>query len=935
HSKCRGLTGALPYLVGRMSERLCGLCFHNFSNLKQHLKVSHTIQNKEEFQLLMRYGNSRTSKYLECKICGKRNLVRLDKHLQIAHNIGSAEEREPIMRQAKRAVIVKMLAELRESSPDVPMVSSLDLGVTMEHEEFVLPIGEIIEEAVSKELREEPEGLEYREEEEASSINSSSNNHLATGIHSAFQCSTPIIQRQDHDYNMSSSSDLPEHTGQLLFSTPVSGAQNSSASNQIPSTALCASMPPPSCETVMSFNLPGHLSGHSEHLTGSMSRDRMCYCEQLDSRVQQLEKKVDSLMAMQQQTPILTKAPLSVQKSEHVGKGKKGACFFEKAVEDFFKFRLGPRTGRKDRENARQCSSHAFRFCLYMAGGLPSKIVSSDLRFLNQMDKLRGWPTYLVQKGYAPSSMKNMLTNVIMFFKHIENSFLTQSKLKQNEINKILYELKRIQAEIQRTLVVHRQKVLRRKTDDQLHATQESAFMTAARENIPKLFERLESSGNQENEHSKLMGYIMGYLCILTGHRSVVLTNMTKENVVNFVCWNHGKRFQVLVDDHKTMQSFGQAAFNLNEEEFRWLENLANCKCSPQGQASDYVFHTTLGKQIGKAGNFLHLAWVDCGMKGTISFNKIRSSVSTQANQYLSEKERKQVAKAMCHDPSTAERFYVALPDKVTGYETRRLRLKALKMAIAKPSEEDEKITDTSSDDTPETSTEDEEPIYDDHESVSSLSSEELRIMRQRRGRPSKARSRARITSSYEVPTSSQDSLPPAQPLKSKRKLDFLTEESAEIHIYTPSKCAIVVEKLHQPIAEYYLFKANLSNALPGQAPLADPKNLPAQSARFLAAPTAQEEPSSEPEPLTAKTTDYVSVPATEQVPGNVPAPLIPLEQTPDWMLETQEEKNAQTSPGLDPVCVLNLIFQETPELVPETPEDQMPQTQAEDVQKS
>lgn len=117
------------------------------------------------------------------------------------------------------------------------------------------------------------------------------------------------------------------------------------------------------------------------------------------------------------------------------------------------------------------------------------------------------------------------------------------------------------------------------------------------------------------------MGYIIGYLCILTGHRSIVFTNMTKENVVNCDIWNHGKRFLVLEDDHKTVRSFGQAVFSLNEEEFRWLENLTNCKCCPQGQASDYVFHTTLGKQIGQAGNFLSLAWADCGMKGTI-FNK-------------------------------------------------------------------------------------------------------------------------------------------------------------------------------------------------------------------------------------------------------------------------------------------------------------------------
>ena len=43
------------------------------------------------------------------------------------------------------------------------------------------------------------------------------------------------------------------------------------------------------------------------------------------------------------------------------------------------------------------------------------------------------------------------MTNVIMFFKHIENSFPGESKLKKNERKKILCELKRIQAEVQST----------------------------------------------------------------------------------------------------------------------------------------------------------------------------------------------------------------------------------------------------------------------------------------------------------------------------------------------------------------------------------------------------------------------------------------------------------------------------------------------------
>lgn len=61
----------------------------------------------------------------------------------------------------------------------------------------------------------------------------------------------------------------------------------------------------------------------------------------------------------------------------------------ERLIDDFRKFRLGSRTARKDKENARQAASHALRFCLYMATGLTPKTVYMDLKFLLQMDKLR------------------------------------------------------------------------------------------------------------------------------------------------------------------------------------------------------------------------------------------------------------------------------------------------------------------------------------------------------------------------------------------------------------------------------------------------------------------------------------------------------------------------------------------------------------------
>lgn len=41
------------------SEKVCGLCFGTYVNLKQHLKGSHVVPNDEEFKLLVKYANAR------------------------------------------------------------------------------------------------------------------------------------------------------------------------------------------------------------------------------------------------------------------------------------------------------------------------------------------------------------------------------------------------------------------------------------------------------------------------------------------------------------------------------------------------------------------------------------------------------------------------------------------------------------------------------------------------------------------------------------------------------------------------------------------------------------------------------------------------------------------------------------------------------------
>lgn len=78
----------------------------------------------------------------------------------------------------------------------------------------------------------------------------------------------------------------------------------------------------------------------------------------------------------------------------------------------------------------------------------------------------RSYPAYLKSKGYVPTTIKNMVINVVSFYKHVEHAFLKLSKLKTEDFGRVLYELKRLQAEIRRDVVVRQQRVKQKKTGE-------------------------------------------------------------------------------------------------------------------------------------------------------------------------------------------------------------------------------------------------------------------------------------------------------------------------------------------------------------------------------------------------------------------------------------------------------------------------------------
>lgn len=75
---------------------------------------------------------------------------------------------------------------------------------------------------------------------------------------------------------------------------------------------------------------------------------------------------------------------------------------------------------------------------------------------------------YLQKKGYVATTVRNMLNNAVGFIRHIQCSFASESKLRSADFPKLLYEFKLLMANVHKSVVVHRQKVTKKKTGNVL-----------------------------------------------------------------------------------------------------------------------------------------------------------------------------------------------------------------------------------------------------------------------------------------------------------------------------------------------------------------------------------------------------------------------------------------------------------------------------------
>ncbi|XP_057204406.1 translation initiation factor IF-2-like [Triplophysa rosa] len=213
-----------------------------------------------------------------------------------------------------------------------------------------------------------------------------------------------------------------------------------------------------------------------------------------------------------------------------------------------------------------------------------------------------------------------------------------------------------------------------------------------AKKGIPRLLDQLEKDSNQKTQFM-LYGYLTAFFASIYGHRCGVFQNLTIQEVEQATRSSSTSAFLINVALHKTNQAFGPAQLSLTCEEYGWFRHLLRLRDGlVGGPSARYFFYTSTPNPCKNLNNYFQGAWVSMGLPGKPTFTDIRTSIATHAKNSHGTDSRQKVAQFMCHDTSTADKFYAVNLNARQAVEHRRLFEEALEGVEASPTRADDTL---------------------------------------------------------------------------------------------------------------------------------------------------------------------------------------------------------------------------------------------------
>ena len=319
---------------------------------------------------------------------------------------------------------------------------------------------------------------------------------------------------------------------------------------------------------------------------------------------------------------------------------------------------LGVAPTVKQKDNVVSKISRIKNFIVYMAHGVNRL---SDWLFLRNMKMIRGWSEYIVKPGRAVTTSEFFLKNVHQFMEYMSESKPRECRLTQSDMTHIMREVKANIKNLNKAVTLHQFKVKRNKLDRLPSQAELLAAMAAAEKRIPELLDLM--AGTPTSTTQKLLyGYLTLHWSLLYGHRTGVYANMKNSEVLEAAIRGTAEGYIIHVQDHKTAKTYGEAQLALTVEEFSWVMRWMGIKEALLGPQNEFFLFTRGNRASKNLNAHLKRAWADAGLETAVTFTILRTALADNIKHHQDPESRSILARFMCHDVTTADRFYANAP---------------------------------------------------------------------------------------------------------------------------------------------------------------------------------------------------------------------------------------------------------------------------------
>ncbi|CAM4574628.1 unnamed protein product [Leuciscus chuanchicus] len=284
------------------------------------------------------------------------------------------------------------------------------------------------------------------------------------------------------------------------------------------------------------------------------------------------------------------------------------------------------------------------------------------------------WISSLRQSHMKETTVKHYAQNVAQFFDYIAETPPTSCRLSRT----VLVGLRRVLKTLGRGVAIHQVAVKAWKEDRVLSKRTLLKCQELAAKAIHELLASLERDPRYKNLW-RFYGHFSAFLASLYGHRGGVLTNMTIQEVQGARFSHIEKAHVINVCSHKTNKAFGPAQIALLDPGYASAHRFLAIKDKlPGGEDAKYFFFMSKPNPCKNLNGYFQEVWKEMGLPGCPTFTDLRTSIANHAKFTHAAEDRQKLAKFMCHDVRTVDKFYVTNLSVKQAVEHRRLFQAAL-----------------------------------------------------------------------------------------------------------------------------------------------------------------------------------------------------------------------------------------------------------------